>query len=143
MMTAITMYIAVLLLASWLPAHWKRRIVGAGLIADIGVHVILQAMFGGDANGRAGLLLAGVLINITMHAYRGFAGYETIDWRNLPTAILGTVNGQPADVWVRHEGKFTATKPPATPTTKPPATKRKAPAKPKAKRKAPAKRASN
>lgn len=128
MMTAITMYIAVLLLASWLPAQWKRRIVGVGLIADIGVHVILQTMFGGDANGRAGLLLAGVLINITMHAYRGFAGYETIDWRNLPDFVMGMVNGEPADVWVRHEGKFRTAKPEA-PASRPRKTAKKQPAK--------------
>lgn len=139
MSTAITMYIAVLLLVSWIPATWKRRIVGIGLIADIGVHIMLQTMFGGDANGRAGLLLAGVLINITMHAYRGFAGYETIDWRNLPDVVLGMLSGEPADVWVRHEGSFKTAKPEApAPATKP-RTKRKAPAKPKSKAKPKAK----
>lgn len=134
MSTAITMYIAVLLLTSWLPAHWKRRIVGAGLLADIGVHVTLQSMFGGDANGRAGLLLAGVLINITMHAYRGFAGYETVDWKELPNVIIGALNGQPVDAWVRHPGKWGAkASPPPPPAQKP---KRKAPAKPRTRRKA-------
>lgn len=78
MSTAITMYIAVLFLMTWIPAKWKRRVVGAGLLADITVHVVLQSMFGGDANGRAGLLLAGVLINLTMHAYRYFLGYERL-----------------------------------------------------------------
>lgn len=78
MSTAITMYIAVLFLTSWIPAKWKRRIVGAGFVADICVHALLQSMFGGDANGRAGLLLAGVLINLTMHAYRYLCGYERL-----------------------------------------------------------------
>lgn len=91
--TAITMYIAVLLLTSWIPAHWKRRAVGAGLLADITVHATLQTMFGGDANGRAGLLLAGVLINITMHAYRYLFGYEKL-----------TASG-----WCRFSGALTRT----------------------------------
>ncbi len=137
MSTAITMYIAVLLLTSWLPAHWKRRIVGAGLLADIGVHIILQSMFGGDANGRAGLLLAGVLINATMHAYRGFAGYETVDWKELPNVIIGALNGQPADVWIRHPGRWMAKPAPAPASAAKPRAKRKAStakgAKPKAK----------
>lgn len=76
--TAITMFIAFVFLMTWVPAKWKRRVVGYGLIADISVHVILQSMFGGDANGRAGLLLAGVMINGTMHAYRYFLGYEKL-----------------------------------------------------------------
>lgn len=82
--TALAMYIAFILLATWIPPHWKRRVVGYGLLADITVHVILQTMFGGDANGRAGLLLAGVLINLTMHAYRRLHGFEkltTKGWR--------------------------------------------------------------
>lgn len=136
MSTAITMYIAVLLLTSWLPPHWKRRIVGAGLLADIGVHIILQSMFGGDANGRAGLLLAGVLINGTMHAYRGFAGYETIDWKELPNVIIGAINQQPVDAWVRHPGRWMA-KPAPVQTTRrqAPAKKRPAAAKPRSKAK--------
>ncbi len=79
--TALAMYIAFLLLTSWLPARWKRRAVGYGLLADISVHVVLQSMFGGDANGRAGLLLAGVLINLTMHAYRRLHGFEKLTAR--------------------------------------------------------------
>ena len=109
--TAITMYIAVLFLMSWVPPHWKRRAVGYGFISDITVHVVLQSLFGGDANGRAGLLLAGVLINITMHAYRKFCGYELL-----------TMEG-----WVRHSPG------PVVPTPVPPAgttqvAKRRAPA---------------
>lgn len=79
--TATAMYIAFLLLTTWLPARWKRRAVGYGLLSDITVHVVLQSMFGGDANGRAGLLLAGVLINITMHVYRWYAGHERLTWK--------------------------------------------------------------
>lgn len=78
--TAIAMYIAWLLLVTWIPAQFKRRAVGYGFLADITVHVILQTMFGGDANGRAGLLLAGVLINLTMHLYRWLHGYEKLTW---------------------------------------------------------------
>lgn len=78
MSTAITMYIAVMFLMTWVPAKWKRRVVGYGLIADLSVHIVLQSMFGGDANGRAGLLLAGVLINGTMHGYRKLFGYEKL-----------------------------------------------------------------
>lgn len=75
---ALAMYIAFLLLCRWVPSHWKRRCVGYGLVTDISVHVVLQMMFGGDADGRVGLLLAGVLINITMHGYRSLFGYEKL-----------------------------------------------------------------
>lgn len=92
MSTAITMYIAVLFLVSWVPAHWKRRIVGYGFLSDITVHFVLQTLFGGDANGRAGLLLAGVLINLTMHGYRRFFGYEKL--------VLG-------QGWMRYAGQLT------------------------------------
>lgn len=99
MSTAITMYIAVLFLTSWIPAKWKRRIVGAGLLADITVHVVLQSMFGGDANGRAGLLLAGVLINLTMHGYRYLFGYErltTAGWERIAGAMTKPEPPKPA-----------------------------------------------
>lgn len=89
--TALAMYIAFLFMATWLPAHWKRRAVGYGLAADITVHIVLQSMFGGDANGRAGLLLAGVLINATMHGYRFLCGYETLSLKG----------------WVRIAGRLT------------------------------------
>ena len=132
--TAITMFIAFLLLTTWLPPHWKRRAVGYGLAADITVHFVLQSMFGGDANGRAGLLLAGVLINGTMHAYRGFAGYETIDWKELTIVIIGAINHQPVDAWVRHPGRWMAKPAPAQTTRRrAPAKKRPAAAKPRSK----------
>ena len=117
--TAITMFIAFLLLTTWLPPHWKRRAVGYGLAADITVHFVLQSMFGGDANGRAGLLLAGVLINFSMHAYRRFYGYELLSTRG----------------WVRYPGQRTNRYELAE-CVKPPKAKRKAPAKAKAKPKA-------
>ena len=79
--TALAMFIAFCFFATWLSAPVKRRIVGYGLAADITVHVVLQTMFGGDANGRAGLLLAGVLINASMHLYRYFYGYETLSMK--------------------------------------------------------------
>lgn len=75
--TAICMWISLMFFASWVSPSIKRKIVGMGLITDITVHVVLQTMFGGDAAGRAGLLLAGVMINITMHAYRKMYGYDT------------------------------------------------------------------
>lgn len=86
---AIAMWVSVLFFASWLKPHHKRRIVGMGLLADITVHAVLQSMFGGDADGRAGLLLAGVLINLTMHAYRKYLGWEKLSF----------------DGWVRYNGK--------------------------------------
>ena len=118
--TAITMFIAFLLLTTWLPPHWKRRAVGYGLAADITVHFVLQSMFGGDANGRAGLLLAGVLINFSMHAYRRFYGYELLSTKG----------------WVRYPGQRTNRYELAE-CVKPPKAKRKAPAKRKAQAQAP------
>lgn len=75
---AFAMWVAMLFFSSWLSPSTKRRVVGMGLIADITVHAVLQGMFGGDADGRAGLLLAGVMINITMHVYRKYAGWEKL-----------------------------------------------------------------
>ena len=75
---AIAMYIAFLFLMTWIAPQWKRRVVGYGLFADITVHVVLHGMFGGDAEGRVGLLLAGVMINATMHLYRKMQGYEKL-----------------------------------------------------------------
>lgn len=77
---AIAMWVSVLFFSSWLKPATKRRIVGMGLFADITVHAVLQGMFGGDASGRAGLLLAGVLINITMHMYRRYKGWEKLGY---------------------------------------------------------------
>lgn len=89
MSIAISMYIAFLFLSTWIPARYKRRAVGMGLLTDISCHVVLQGMFGGDAEGRAGLLLAGVMINATLHLYRKIAGYEKLSM----------------DGWVRFDGK--------------------------------------
>lgn len=80
----LAMWLAFIMLVSWVPMHWKRRIVGYGLIADITVHVVLQALFGGDAGGRVAMLFAGLLINATMHAFRYGFGYEMLSvkgWR--------------------------------------------------------------
>lgn len=85
--TALAMYIAFLLLVTWIPRKWKLRAVGYGLAMDITVHVVLQTMFGGDANGRAGLLLAGVLINLSMHGYRYWYGHSKLTirgWKDFP-----------------------------------------------------------
>lgn len=101
---AITMFIAFIFLMTWIPAQWKRRAVGYGLISDISVHVILQTMFGGDAAGRAGLLLAGCMINATLHLYRRVAGWEKLSF----------------DGWVRYDGKGVVIhrpKPDRVPTT--------------------------
>lgn len=89
MSIAAAMFIAFILLCRWIAPKWKRRAVGYGLLSDISVHIVLQGMFGGDAEGRAGLLLAGVLINISMHLYRKYFGYEKL-----------SMNG-----WVRYDGK--------------------------------------
>lgn len=89
--TALAMYIAFLLLVTWIPQPWKLRAVGYGLAMDILVHVVLQGLFGGDANGRAGLLLAGVLINVTMHGYRYWFGYSKLTirgWKTFPPKRL-------------------------------------------------------
>ena len=76
MTLAIAMYVATMFLSSWFSAQFRRRIVGYGFLTDVSVHIILQYMFGDDANGRAGLVIAGVMINVTMHTYRWLRGYE-------------------------------------------------------------------
>lgn len=91
MTMALAMWLTTMFFSSWLSPQTRRRLVGAGLFADITVHLILQGMFGGDAEGRAGLLLGGILINITMHTYRWLKGYEKL-----------TAQG-----WVRYPGVLT------------------------------------
>lgn len=87
----IAMWIAFLFLVSWVPMHWKLRLVGAGLLTDITVHIVLQTLFGGDAGGRVAMLFAGILINLTMHGFRWAFGYEKL-----------TTKG-----WLRFAGRFT------------------------------------
>ena len=77
----IAMWIAFIFLVSWIPMHWKRRIVGYGLATDITVHVVLQTLFGGDAGGRVAMLFAGILINLTMHGFRWGFGYDKLTAR--------------------------------------------------------------
>lgn len=91
MFHAFAMYMSVVFLATWLSSEWRRRICGAGFITDITVHIVLQSFFGGDAQGRASMLFAGLGINATMHAYRKLFGYEKL-----------TTSG-----WVRYPGVFT------------------------------------
>lgn len=88
---AFAMWVSVLFFSSWLKPSTKRKVVGMGLLADITVHVVLQGMFGGDAAGRAGLLLAGVMINATMHAYRKRYGWEKLSF----------------DGWLRYDNRGT------------------------------------
>ena len=76
MINGLVMWVSFMFLMSWVPAQWKRRIVGYGFISDVSVHVVLQVVFGGDAAGRVSMLFAGVLINASMHLYRRLAGYE-------------------------------------------------------------------
>lgn len=104
MVNGITMWIACMLLASWIPAHWKRRIVGYGMLTDITVHITLQLLFGGDSAGRIGMLFGGVLINLTMHAYKHLFGYEQL-----------TKGG-----WLRFAGRMTKMPPPPVPKQRAP-----------------------
>lgn len=78
MFNGFTMAFSFLILWAWVPAQWRRRIVGYGFFADISVHVILQSLFGGDGEGRIGMLFGGVLINMFLHGYRRFRGYELL-----------------------------------------------------------------
>ena len=72
----IAMYVSAMFFATWLSPKAKRRIVGQGLATDIAVHLVLQSVFGHDAAGRVGMLLAGLMVNVTMHGYRKVYGYE-------------------------------------------------------------------
>lgn len=84
------MWIAFIFLVSWLPMHWKRRIVGYGFISDVTVHIVLQTLFGGDSGGRVAMLFAGILINLTMHGFRYVCGYEKLSTKG----------------WVRYAGRI-------------------------------------
>lgn len=87
----IAMWIAFCFLVSWVPMHWKRRIVGYGFMADITVHLVLQTLFGGDAGGRVAMLFGGILINLTMHAFRYGFGYQKLGRRG----------------WITYRGRWT------------------------------------
>lgn len=84
MLMGIAMWIAVCFIATWVGPAARRRIVGFGLLADITTHIILQSLFGGTGEERVGMLFGGILVNITMHAYRWMYGYEKLTvngWR--------------------------------------------------------------
>lgn len=78
MMMGIAMWLAVVFIATWVSAPVRRRIVGMGLLADITTHIILQSLFGGTGEERVGMLFGGILVNLTMHAYRWAYGYEKL-----------------------------------------------------------------
>lgn len=78
MINGIVMWISFMILWSWIPTNWKRRIVGYGFAADIAVHVILQGLFGGDGEGRIAMLFGGVLINLTLKTYRKIWGCQKL-----------------------------------------------------------------
>lgn len=77
MFNAFAMYLMLLFACSWLSPAMRRRLAGMGLFTDISLHAGLQFMFGGDADGRVAMLFAGLMFNLTMHAYRWYAGYTT------------------------------------------------------------------
>lgn len=78
MFMGISMFIAVMFLASWLSPKTKRKLVGMGLFTDIAVHTLLQSLFAGTGEERVGMLIAGILINLTMHTYKKLYGWETL-----------------------------------------------------------------
>lgn len=78
MLMGIAMWISIVFLATWIGPTGRRRIVGFGLLADISTHIILQTLFSGTGEERVGMLFGGILVNITMHAYRHFKGYEKL-----------------------------------------------------------------
>ena len=90
MVNGFVMFISLCFLASWIPAHYKRRLVGFGFFTDVAVHVMLQSLFGGDGDGRIAMLFAGVLFNVAMHTYRKLYGYEKLvnfEWVRYPGAL--------------------------------------------------------
>lgn len=78
MFLALAMFIAFLFLTSWVSPKVKRKAVGLGLFTDITCHIVLQSLFAGTGEERVGMLLAGILINMSMHVYKHFYGYETL-----------------------------------------------------------------
>lgn len=106
---ALAMWISVLFFSTWLKPQTRRRIVGFGLFADITVHAVLQSMFGGDADGRAGLLLAGVLINLTMHTYRRFKGWEKLSMDGWTRFLPGGIEMKKPEVKLTDDNPFSTT----------------------------------
>jgi hypothetical protein len=90
MINGIAVYISLCLLFIWFGTTWRKRLVGIGLLTDIGVHVILQLLLGGDGEGRLAVLFGGVMFNLTLMLYRKLRGYSTY------------TDGQ----WVNHSGLF-------------------------------------
>ena len=72
------MWITVVFLATWLPSSVIRKAIGLGAVTDITIHLVLQFFFGGTGAERVGLLIAGVMLNVTMHLYKYLFGWETI-----------------------------------------------------------------
>lgn len=70
------MWITLCFLCTWIPPSLMRKIIGFGFVTDITVHLVLQFMFGGTGEERVGILMGGVLFNISMHFYKYMLGYE-------------------------------------------------------------------
>jgi len=77
MITAmIGMFIAVLAFASHLSPSTMRRLVGYGLVVDVGVFVLCLTLFGGTGTERLGAIGASIGITLALHTYKRLWGYE-------------------------------------------------------------------
>lgn len=90
MLDGLSVFTGLLLLFMWLGPSLRRKVAGLGGFTDVGIHIVLQVMLGGAAEGRMAMLFGGVMFNIALLVYRKLRGYHTI------------VNGE----WVPHSGWF-------------------------------------
>lgn len=92
--SAISMFLTIALLATWVPHTIKLRVVGYAYVVDIIVLGSCLFLFGGTGTERMGALAAGIGITCLLHTYRWWAGYEVYEsyqgryqWMRYPSFI--------------------------------------------------------
>jgi hypothetical protein len=90
MLNGIAVFVMLTMAFMWCGKQWRLRLVGFGLLTDIMVHVVCQALLGGANEGRLAVLFGCVMFNLSLMSYRKIWGYQSYE------------DGE----WVRHYGWF-------------------------------------
>lgn len=90
MLNGIAVFVMLTMAFMWCGKKWRQRLVGFGLLTDVMVHILCQALLGGANEGRLAVLFGCVMFNLSLMTYRKIWGYQSFD------------DGQ----WVFHRGLF-------------------------------------
>lgn len=76
MLNGIAVFVMLTMAFMWCGKQWRQRLVGFGLLTDIMVHVLCQALLGGANEGRLAVLFGCVMFNLSLMTYRKIWGYQ-------------------------------------------------------------------